>query len=122
MTLWEARPRGDYVQDERYAAGAGRAELHHPEPSRAGQDQHLGRQRLRRGRLCGRPAVDHERHRRCAGRQAHRHAGHAGEGVAGDQRGLVRCLFLHLPRLTGEGREGESNAKILVIICFALLR
>ncbi len=57
----------------------------HPVPAKTNT---LGRQGLRRGGLRRRTAVDHERHRRCAGRQAHRHAGHAGEGLAGDERQL----------------------------------
>ncbi len=78
--LRRARPAVDrLLHGLRDAARRGRAAVHKRQPPGAGQDQSLGRQGLRRGRLRRRLALGHER----AGRRArrirhppHRHARH----------------------------------------------
>ena len=71
----------------RHAARARRAGFRGAQPSGAGQDQSARRQGLRRGRLRRLAHLDHERGgRRAVGlrHQAHRHAGDARAGLAGD--------------------------------------
>ena len=64
---------------------------------RCRQDQPARRQGLRRGGLRRRAAVGDERRRRCAVRgrhHPHRHAGDAGEGLAGAERLVAREPFV----------------------------
>ena len=88
----QGQPVAGSYMDYALPRAVGRARHVGAEPFGAVQDQPAGREGLRRGGLRRRAAVGDERRGRCAvrvRRHPHRHAGDAGEGVAGAERRLM---------------------------------